>query len=402
MSVKLTESWIQFARATLWTYGPNAAPGSGYNFAANTVLKWSTNAWGCLLYGPGRYVNSAAAIVQDPSFPDRSRLRISVGGATVASYGCPVGLFKADTSAVKRRLGFLVKILTSVTSTQITFGTGKSPNAGYESWATHPCRLAYGDYPVVAFYKAANSTVVQISHCANGVETPLSYALTADKEYYVEVEMDTAAGTYRVWVDDYLIIDASMAAEAKTALLSSWGWVFRGNDMASAHREAFLLSDIYYLVDDGVGPSARLGKTTRVKGELPSADVSVSFDRPTGFTSNYDVVNDPISSTAVPTAYLTGSGVGASDIYAVPPDTYAAQVYAVKVATIAANFSSAAHRVDAVIKDGGGNTQTQTLATLAAGEPFTPMQAVFTVAPDGSAFTPQNVSSANFGYTIAS
>lgn len=393
MSLKLTESWIQFGVATWFS--------SGVSFPSVSALPltWSPNLWKVAMKASsttGAY--KGMAVIQDPVFPSRVRLRMDSGSYSSSTYAGPMALYVLDTSAGKRRFGFLLRVLSSAVANQVAFGPG---NAGTGAAVSHPAPVSL--YACVSFYKAANSTTVQLSHGARGTATALSYTLNTDTDYYVEVEMDTSAGTYRVWIDDYLIIDASMAAAAKTAMLASWGWSvggYGGGNFVDI-KPCCYLSDIYYLMDDGVTPSERLGKTTRVKGELPSADVSVSFDRPTGFTSNFDVVNDGISSAGDPAAYLTGSGVGATDVYAVPLDTYAAQVYAVQVKAIAANFSSAEHRVDAVIKDGNGNTQAATLGTLAGGAPFTPLSAIFTVAPDGSAFTPQNVASANFGYTIA-
>ena len=394
MSIELIESFIQFARGK---YAQMVNCTNSTLTAVPGILSKGANAWDMyMLNSYGAYPCPVRTdIIADPVFPARNRLQVAHGFIYEDVAWTAFMLKRSVPYTGIRRIGFLLQMLTG-TASYVSVDPGTAAIMG----GAHP--VATNVPAVVQFYRSAGSSTLNISHSASGTATAISYSLSTGKDYYVEIELDTSAGTYRVWVDDYLIIDASMSAAAKTAYTAAWALRFARRSEASNNPIPMAyVSDIYVLKGDGVAPSARLGKTTRVKGELPNADVSVSFDRPTGYTSNVDVVANGMASTNVPTSYLTGSGVGATDIYAVPLDAYAAQVYAVKVSAIAANFSSAAHRVDAVLKDGNGNSIAQPMATLAAGAAFTPMQSIFTVAPDGSAFTPQNVATANFGYTIA-
>ena len=393
MSIELIESFIQFARGQ---YAQTVTCTTSTLTAVQGILSKGANAWDMYMMNScaDYYCPVRTDIIADPVFPARNRWQVAHGFGSTYAVWTAVMLKRSAPYTGIRRIGFLLQMLTGTTS-YVSVDPGTAAIR-----AAHPVAT---DVPaVVQFYRSAGSSTLDISHSASGTATAISYSLSTGKDYYVEIELDTSAGTYRVWVDDYLIIDSSMSAAAKTAYTAAWALRFaRRSEVNNTPIPMAYVSDIYVLKDDGVAPSARLGKTTRVKGELPNADVSVSFDRPTGYTSNFGVVANGIASTNTPTSYLTGSGVGATDIYAVPLDTYAAQVYAVKVSAIAANFSSAAHRVDAVLKDGNGKSIARPMATLAAGAAFSPLQSIFTVAPDGSAFTPQNVATANFGYTIA-
>lgn len=395
MSIELMESWIMFARGT---YASSA--GAGVGFAEYSgPLAWSPNSWKTYVASGG--LNTApffhTRIVADPVFANRNRLQmaVSVGGGNTGVVGM---IRRVSSYAGTRRIGFLLRMLPTTSETQLNIDPGTATRAA----AAHP--VIAGLQSLISFYLAPSSTTVKLSHSGTGTAVALATTLVTDVDYYIEIELNTSAGTYRVWVNDFLYVDAALSAAAKAAYTDSWGFRVETGAVALAGTviPIGMISDIYVLKDDGVAPSGRLGRNTRVKGELPTSDVRADFTRPAGYNSNWSVVDNQISSASTPTDYLIAGAVGARDLYTSSTDpSYAQVIHGVSVKAVMANMSSSASVVSAVHSD-GVNTRLVPLASLSAGVGFAGYKAETTLGPGGVAFTPDTIANVAFGVEITS
>ena len=237
----------------------------------------------------------------------------------------------------------------------------------------------------------------------NGAGIQLKY----DTDHFFECEVDTVAQTLKVWVDDVYAGTAAWNATYDAGLANGFqirhGYCFGQNFVPTADLGGLYISDIYCVdLTDGVVPNTRLGKTTRVMGEAPDADVSTMFTRPDGFNGNYDVVNDPIVDTSTPTASLSGDGAGAEDMYQSAGSTitqFAGTVYAVQIHARFQNASASSHTLAIPTQDATTKVD-NSLGTIAAGSGVQMRSVILNKTPSGDAWTPAKAAALKYGFKI--
>lgn len=228
-----------------------------------------------------------------------------------------------------------------------------------------------------------------------------------DTDHFFECEVDTVAQTLKIWVDDVYAGTATWNATYDAALANGFqirmAYTYGANFAANADLGGVYISDIYCLdLADGQTPNARLGKTTRVMGEAPDTDISTMFTRPDGFAGNYDVINDPITSTAAPSAYLSGDGAGAEDMYQTANSTitqFAGTVYGVQVHARYQNASASAHNLAITTQDDTTKTE-NSLGNIAAGSGIQMRSVILNKTPSGDAWTPAKAAALKYGFKI--
>lgn len=229
-------------------------------------------------------------------------------------------------------------------------------------------------------------------------------ALAYDQDIFVEIEVDTVAQLIKVTIDDVYVGNVTWAAGYSTLNTGFAMWLSTAYS-ASGSAGALYLSDIYVIdANDSVAPTARLGSTTRVMGEAPDTDVQAQFTRPSGFTSNHDVVDDQITAVAAPANFLSGDTVNQEDRYKTAASNIgssAGLVYAVNVRTRYNNASATNHEMAAVIKD-ATNEVNVGYGVTAAGSPIKMSSAIFNKDPSGAAWTPASAATVEYGFKIKS
>lgn len=228
-----------------------------------------------------------------------------------------------------------------------------------------------------------------------------------DTDHFFECEVDTIAQTLKIWVDDVYAGTATWNATYDAALTNGFqirmAYAYGSNFIASSDLGGLFISDIYCIdLADGQTPNARLGKTTRVMGEAPDTDISTMFTRPDGFTGNYDVINDPIANTATPTAYLSGDGAGAEDMYQTANSTitqFAGSVYGVQIHARYQNASASSHALAVTTQDATTKTE-NSLGNIAAGSGVQMKSVILNKTPSGDAWTPAKAAALKYGFKI--
>lgn len=252
-----------------------------------------------------------------------------------------------------------------------------------------------------------NMRTGEVSSGVTNAYVVLPMAFEREKDYYVEIEVDTVANLCRAWVDDLLILDsafnASILAAAKAAYDDGFGWAFGGNTNSNTTLGAAIVRDVYVLDMDAVKPNVRLGPSTQVIGERPTDDAQAQFERPGGYTSNAEVAALPVE--PAPSVYLTGDQVGQTDLYSVAASDVAAaaaKVHAVGVKTQVANYAASAHNVGLLVKS--GTTQdTVDAGALSPASGFLNKTAYFNQNPDTAAdWTPSEAAASEFGISVLS
>lgn len=236
----------------------------------------------------------------------------------------------------------------------------------------------------------------------NGAGIKLQY----DTDHFFECEIDTAAQTIKVWVDDVYAGQATWNATYDAPFANGFQIrIFRGSSTAQGwtiQNGGVYISDIYCVdMNDGQVPNTRLGKTTRVMGESPDTDVSIQFTRPDGFPSNADVINDPIVNNATPTQFLSGDGAGAEDMYRTANSmvtNFAGSVYGVTLRARYANASGSSHTL-AITTDDGVKTE-NSLGNVAAGSGVLMKSIVLNKTPSGTTWTPAKAAALKYGFKI--
>lgn len=226
-----------------------------------------------------------------------------------------------------------------------------------------------------------------------------------DTDHFFEVEVDTVAQSIKIWVDDLYAGTAPWTTADANLDKGFQLRLFRGqatNLSGSYHISSIYLSDIYCLdLTDGQTPDTRLGKTTRVMGEAPDMDVVAQFQRPDGFSSNADVINDPVANTAYPSQMLTGEGAGTEDLYGQSASVVQGMAGFVHGVTIRARFQNASgttHEM-AITADDGTRLENP-LGSIAAGSGMITRSVVLNKTPSGTAWTPEKAAALKYGFKI--
>lgn len=231
--------------------------------------------------------------------------------------------------------------------------------------------------------------------------------LKYDTDHFFECEVDTVAKTLKVWVDDAYAGQATWNDTYDAALANGFqirlGRQAGATITASADMGGIFLSDIYCVdISDSITPNTRLGKTTRVMGEAPDADVSTMFARPDSFNGNYDVINDPIADTTTPVNYLTGDGAGAEDMYQTTNSNisqFAGQVYGVQIHARFQNASAASHTMAVTTQDATTKTE-NSLGSIGAGSGIQMRSVILNKTPSGDNWTAAKAASLKYGFKI--
>lgn len=166
---------------------------------------------------------------------------------------------------------------------------------------------------------------------------------------YMEVRIDT--GNVSVWIDDTFVMQKSVSL-----IPQSVAFIFENNINAnplgtnmSGNPGRWALSNMYFMVNDGILPTVRLGPTTRVVGQRPDTDIDVRFIRPASAATNAEVAGQDLVDT--PPKQLQSTTVGDYDTYqTVNAVTNAkvkslAMVHAVGIKVLASNLEPDVHKI---------------------------------------------------------
>lgn len=178
-----------------------------------------------------------------------------------------------------------------------------------------------------------------------------SKRITPGKLAYIEYRL--TANEIRVWLDDTLVLQKSVAVNHSNIMFSALNWTGSTSPMSGADGQ-WAISDWYNLKEDAVTPNSRLGPSTRVIGTKPESDNFVQFARPTAYASNASVAALPLNPDAPD--YLKTDTVGVQDIYnPVLSDALAGAsiVHAMGVKTFAQNVESAPHTLAPMLVSNG-------------------------------------------------
>lgn len=442
MGIITTESFSRFARGK-FDYQAGSS-GLARPIQADNEWKEMTGFAGVADAQNGAFYSNDdifMGLVQDPIVASKNRLCMDAGGTHVASkIGAAHTYFLErlfPSPKTKFQLGFLCRFPTgqyfkdnpSVTYTMgygievCAAGRTRSPTATaqprYATVGSAGGPLAHSAMSIDTFGLPATlmqnmtTATVNISTVPTfrikGTTDPngAGVSLKMDTDIFVELEIDVTNQSIKIWVDDIYAGTSSWAAANEAAFANGFQIrLYRGgttNYSNATDVGGVMLSDIYCLdLSDGVVPNTRLGKSTRVMGESPDADVSTMFARPDGFAGNYDVVNDPITTNSIPTVYLTGEGAGTEDMYRTANSnigSFAGTVYGVVLRARYQNASGSTHTMAITSSDGTVKNE-NSLGAVAAGSGVMMKSVVLNKAPDNSSWTPAKAAALRYGFKI--
>jgi len=382
----------------------------------------------------------AVGFYQDPIVPSKTRLGLDVKPVSGShNNNHAYGLERVfPTPKTKYTVGFLIRWRVGPTLTP----TGALGEAfGFEFFAAGRVRMSpsssiqprfgviggtnsgAGLQAVVSADNMgqANNAVNTISNVTTNSSTPptfrmggvtdpngLGVQLQYENDHFFEVEVDVPNKTLKVWVDDLYCGLVPWADQYHNILANGFQIRLHRHLALNTYSSTtdfggIYLSDIYCIDNtDGVVPNTRLGKTTRVFGEAPDKDISTMFTPPSGFTSNYDVINDPITTVANPTVFLSGDGVGAEDVYQTANSniqSFAGTVYGVQIHARFQNASAVTHNLAVTADDGTAKTE-NTVGNIPAGTGVQMRSVVLNKQPSGAAWTPAAAAALKYGFKI--
>lgn len=442
MGILMMESFQRFAQVDFDNSGtgplrPIQTDGEWREFTGFYSTADTTN--GLLNSTPGY---SSVSLVTDPIVATKTRLALGVRPTTTShNYQHLYGLERNfATPRTKYTVGFLVRFrypgyLVGVTSGSLTevYGfefcaTGR--NRVSLSTSNQPRYIAVGgtntgngmhavvsadtmNTPTVAMNAATTPSFTvngTPTFRMNGVADPngVGVSMAMDTDHFFEVEVDITNKTLKVWMDDIYCGTTPWGDVYHNPLAN--GFQLRLMRMeglntynASTDSGGIYLSDIYCVDNsDGVVPNSRLGKTTRVMGESPDKDISTMFTPPSGFAGNYDVINDPIANTSLPTNFLSGDGAGAEDMYQTAGSNikaFAGTVYGVQIHARFQNASATTHQLAVTTDDGTTKTE-NSLGNIAAGTGVLMKSIVLNKTPSGAVWTPAAAAALKYGFKI--
>lgn len=377
---------------------------------------------------------------QDPIVASKTRLGLDVKLVTGShNYNHLYGLERVfATPKTKYTVGFLIRWRVGPSLTP----TGSLGEAfGFEFFAAGRVRLspsstvqprynAIGGTNTAVGYQAIisgdnmgqpNVVTGQISSVATNSSTPptfrmdgktdpngLGVQLQYENDHFFEIEVDIPNKTIKVWVDDLYCGLVPWMDQYHNILANGFQIRLLRHLALNTYSNTtdfggIYLSDIYCIDNtDGVVPNTRLGKTTRVFGEAPDKDISTMFTPPAGFTSNYDVINDPITTTAATSVFLSGDGVGAEDMYQTSNSniqSFAGTVYGVQIHARFQNASAVTHNLAVTADDGTTKTE-NTVGNIPAGTGVQMRSVVLNKTPSGNAWTPAAAAALKYGFKI--
>lgn len=164
---------------------------------------------------------------------------------------------------------------------------------------------------------------------------------------YMEFRIDP--GSVSVWIDDTFVMQKSVSLLAQSVAFMFENNInaFAGGTNMSGNPGRWALSNMYFMVNDGVAPTVRLGPTTRVVGSRPDTDIDVRFVRPIAAPSNASVAAQDL--VDAPPQALQSVNVNDFDTYssAQAGDTIRsmAMVHAVAIKVLASNLEPDPHKI---------------------------------------------------------
>lgn len=232
-----------------------------------------------------------------------------------------------------------------------------------------------------------------------GSEVQSSRKITPGKLAYLEYRITQSE--IRVWLDDVLVLQKSVARNNATISIATTTWTANPGSSGMAGLEGrWAIADWYNLAEDATTPNVRLGPGTRVIGVRPNADSFAQFMRPPGYASNAAVAALPLDPDSP--NFLKTDTVGAQDVYVGfddPLTATAALVHAMSVKVIAQNVESAPHTMSPLIVSNGDAQGTPSTLPAALG----PIATISTTDPNtGAAWTPGAAAASNFGMKLES
>lgn len=380
MSLISTESWVAFAQHI----GDDSAA------VANPARTAIAKAYRVAGYSYETTAVSAGWLVRKhPVSPERSAL---VWSASTSNAG---------TSAIRKKVsnntgvvigGFSIFIPGSFVPD--TAAAPEYPFLGVNATADGATMLSLGSPALAA------GEIFRVRYdlgIGYGIEVQSAKKITPGKLSYLEYRLTQSE--IRVWLDDVLVIQKSVALDNSniTFVSNAWSPAGRGSSMSEATGQ-WAISDWYNLKEDADSPNVRLGPTTRVVGVRADSDDFVQFARPSGFASNADVVAQGLNPDAL--NYLKTDTVGVQDIYNPPSDSAtatAAIIHGMSVKVVAQNVESLEHTMSPLLVSNG--TAQGEAVTLSA--TLGPITTLSTVDPNtGEAWTPAAAAIAKFGVKL--
>lgn len=188
-----------------------------------------------------------------------------------------------------------------------------------------------------------------------------SKKLTVGAMNYLEVRIDT--GTVSVWIDDVFVMQKIVSLIPETV-----AFCFENNLNSGAggsqmvgNAGRWAMGNMYYMINDGVGNSARLGPTTRVIAQRPDQDIDVHFIKPAAAPSNAAVAAQDLVDS--PPWQLQSTVIGDYDRYTNNDESIKsgietmALVHAVCTKVLAANLEPDVHTIRPFLMDHSNNTE---------------------------------------------
>ena len=187
---------------------------------------------------------------------------------------------------------------------------------------------------------------------AYGSEVQSARRITPGKMAYLEYRITQTE--IRVWLDDVLVLQKSVARNNSTINIATVAWAPGAGSGMSGIPGRWAIADWYNLVEDAVTPNVRLGPATRVIGVRAESDSFAQFMRPSGFASNAAVAALPLNPDSA--NYLKTDTIGVQDIYSGTEDSAtatAAIVHAMSVKVIGQNIEAAVHTMSPLLVSNG-------------------------------------------------
>ena len=389
MSVISTESWMAFL----------AHNGDDALSAPNTAMRAAiTKALQTAAYEVYRDNTNAAWIVRPhPVVPGRQALVFSAPAGAIAQYG------------IRKRVGDNVSAIIGgfslfIPSSFIPDTTGRSSSSPYPFMVVLAGAIGSAMNKMVANGEVViTDEIFRVRYdlkIGYGSELQSSRAITPGKLAYLEYRVSPTE--IRVWLDDILVLQKSVARNNQTIGISTVSWTpsTGGYSPMAGDTGRWAIADWYNLAEDAVTPNVRLGPATRVIGTRASSDSFAQFQRPPAFASNAAVVAQGLNVDT--TNFLKTDTVGAQDVYNGVEDEAtagSALVHAVNLKVIAQNIEAAPHTMIPQLVSNGVAQGTPVALPGTLGL----INTVSTVDPNtGAAWTPAAAAASKFGMKLNS
>lgn len=327
MSLIMTESWMWAPRFTdIDNSGGGVNDGGRNYFASGAVAQMG---YVVMQTNPGGSPAAGWAIRNDPVIPDRAALVCSVvnnsqSGGTGAGISFPLPPRGSNA--------FIIGFSLFIPSNYSSAGTAPVMGCAFTN-LTGANNGVFQGGGINAFYIRQDLAVA--SSASTAIQSPVR--LQAGAANYVELRYDGT--TTSVWIDDVLVHQHT--GTYTNLNYFQIGFARIANFQLLVARWA--ISNIYALLEDGTAPNTRLGKTTRVLGKRPQADVVTELVRPPEASTNAEVVAQNV--IASPSSFLIAQEVGDTDLYSASDINVVGSpiVHAVSVKALVANNAAAVH-----------------------------------------------------------